>query len=120
MSLEQLGEQRRPNAALTRVVQSYYPNFTAQRFLINTPFWATMLARGLTFFGIVPEVGIVYVGKGTENISKRLREFIDVKELPKQLGGEADGFSWHKEPKVTEARSTQALPSGSAKPLEKA
>ena len=78
-----------------------------------------MLARALVFFGAVPDVGssIVYIGKGTENISKRLLEFIDADQLPKQLGGQAEGFSWHKED--TEAGPTQALPSGSAKPAEK-
>ncbi|KIM90576.1 hypothetical protein PILCRDRAFT_812334 [Piloderma croceum F 1598] len=77
----------------TSIFQNHYPEFLSRKFFINVPtllawiFWAfKSLVSAQTF------AKMSVVGSGQQAIAKALEEVIDVKEIPKRYGGEAEGF----------------------------
>ncbi|EKM50159.1 uncharacterized protein PHACADRAFT_213912 [Phanerochaete carnosa HHB-10118-sp] len=86
--------QPQTNAAYKRVVKDYYPDFLGSVVAINAPSGLVTSTRISSFFGTPKDGAIQWVGKGQGTIAKKLLKIIDADQLPKQYGGEADGFSW--------------------------
>ncbi|KAG6812738.1 hypothetical protein H0H92_000955 [Tricholoma furcatifolium] len=77
----------------TNIFQSHYPELLHKKFFVNVPtimnwiFWA--------FKPLLPAATLAkmsVVGTGHHALQKALLPIIDAKELPKQYGGEADGW----------------------------
>ncbi|KAF8967734.1 CRAL-TRIO domain-containing protein, partial [Flammula alnicola] len=80
-------------AEASNIFQSHYPELLYKKFFINVPtllnwiFWAF---KPLLSANTLAKMSVV--GTGHHAIKKTLSEFIDVKELPKKYGGNADAF----------------------------
>jgi len=77
----------------SKIFQDYYPEFLSKKFFINVPAfmtWIFWLFRPLISAKTLAKMSVV--GSGTITISGALLPIIDVKELPKRYGGEAEAF----------------------------
>ncbi|KAM5544274.1 hypothetical protein V8D89_001934 [Ganoderma adspersum] len=77
----------------TTVFQNYYPEFLSRKFFINVPTlltWVFWLFKPLISAATLAKMAVV--GTGAKTIGLELSQVIDVKELPKRYGGEAEDF----------------------------
>ncbi|KAH9852631.1 CRAL/TRIO domain-containing protein [Lenzites betulinus] len=77
----------------TNIFQNHYPEFLSRKFFINVPMlltWIFWLFKPIISAATLAKMTVV--GTGPKAIGPELSQVIDVKELPKRYGGEADGF----------------------------
>ncbi|KAI0642331.1 CRAL-TRIO domain-containing protein [Trametes meyenii] len=78
----------------TSIFQNHYPEFLSRKFFINVPTlltWIFWLFKPLISAATLAKMSVV--GSGAKTIGAELSQVIDVKELPKRYGGEAEGFA---------------------------
>ncbi|KAF9479590.1 CRAL/TRIO domain-containing protein [Pholiota conissans] len=77
----------------TNIFQNHYPELLYKKFFINVPTllnWIFWVFKPLISANTLAKMSVV--GTGHHAIKKALSEYVDVKELPKRYGGEAEAF----------------------------
>ncbi|KAG9001492.1 Non-classical phosphatidylinositol transfer protein (PITP) [Tulasnella sp. JGI-2019a] len=77
----------------TKLFQDYYPETLAKKFFINVPaYMAWIFWAAKPFISAATFAKFQMVGKGPEVVGKAMLTHIDRAELPKQYGGDAEGY----------------------------
>ncbi|KAI8985734.1 CRAL-TRIO domain-containing protein [Trametes punicea] len=77
----------------TTIFQNHYPEFLSRKYFINVPTlltWIFWLFKPLISANTLAKMSVV--GSGAKTISAELSQVIDLKEIPKRYGGQAEGF----------------------------
>ncbi|KAI0339453.1 CRAL/TRIO domain-containing protein [Trametopsis cervina] len=85
--------QKAAASEATKIFQDYYPEFLSTKFFINVPTfaaWIFWFFKSLLSSKTFAKMSVV--GPGEKTVKAALIPVIDVKELPKRYGGEADAF----------------------------
>jgi len=75
------------------IFQNHYPEFLSRKFFINVPSllaWIFWVFKSLVSAKTLAKMSVV--GSGHHTIAKALEEVINIKEIPKRYGGQAEGF----------------------------